>query len=81
MKGLRLTQIRSLGLDYSFNRYQLWECEIIPVQTTRRNLWLPGRIIHHFTGFREASEYLRGLMSRYDEIDIKLDPTNMEIDK
>ena len=81
MKGLRLTQIRSLGLDYGFNRYQLWECEIIPVQSSRPNFWMPGKIIHHFTGWIEASEYFNALAPGYDEIDLKLDPTNGEFNK
>ena len=81
MRGLRLTQIRSLGLDYGFNRYQLWECDIIPVQSTRRNVWMPGKIIHHFTGWLEASEYFNALAPQYDEIDLELDSHNMEVDR
>ena len=88
MRGLRLTQIRSLGLDYGFNRYQLWEHEIIPVQSTRKNVWMPGKIIHHiamnhncFVSWKEASEYFKALAPQYDELDLELDPHNMELSK
>jgi len=80
MKGLRLTQIRSLGFDGGFNRYQLSEHELIPVQSTRRDIWMPGKILHHFMSYVEACEYFWGLSEQYDKYDVELDPTNMELD-
>lgn len=80
MKGLRLTQIRSLGFDGGFNRYQLWEHDIVPTQSTRLDVWMPGEIIHHFTGWIEAHEYFKALAPRYDLVDLELDPRNMELD-
>lgn len=80
MKGLRLTQIRSLGFDGGFNRYQIWEHGILPVQFTGRDIWMPGKILHHFMGWIEAHKYFKVLAPQYDRIDIELDPTNMKLD-
>jgi len=71
MKGLRLTCIKSEGLKLNFYRYQLWEHEIIPVQSGRENLWLPGRIIHHLKHWLEVREYVNALGPRYEEIDLE----------
>lgn len=78
MLGLRLTQLRSLGFNGGFNRYQIWAHEIVAVQSTRPNIWMPGEILHHFLSYVEASEYFAILAPQYDEFDIELDPHNKE---
>ena len=76
MKGLRLLQIQSDGFYLNFNRYQLWEHELEYVQSTRLELWLPGRIIHHFVTLGEAVEYYSALGKDYDEIDYQISTSN-----
>jgi len=83
MKGLRLTctkNSRFLPWDFGgtwghithgFYRYQLWEHEVIPVQSTRPNVWLRGKIIHHPWNWIEAKEYFLALAPQYDELDIE----------
>ena len=83
MKGLRLTQIRSLGFDGGFNRYQLSEHEIVPVEDGKLDTWMPGKILHHFLSYVEASKYFWKLSDQFDKYqlyDVELDPTNMELD-
>lgn len=80
MKGLRLTEIRSLGFDGGFKRYQISEHDIVPVQSGRLDVWMRGEIIHHFMSWVEAFEYFSILSTEYDESDIELDPHNMELD-
>ena len=71
MKGLRATCIpserpfRKSNLVVWFNRYQLWEHEVIPVQPTRPKMWLPGKIIHHLDTKEEVEQYLRALAFQY----------------
>lgn len=70
--GKSFNAIPSWGhIPYGFYRYQLWEHEIIPVQSTRPDVWLPGKIIHHFTCWLEVREYLNALAPQYDELDIE----------
>ncbi|KKL28419.1 hypothetical protein LCGC14_2375310 [marine sediment metagenome] len=73
MKGLKLTQIKSHGFDLNFNRYQLWEYVLLPVQYRRPPVWLTetGRIIHHLQTWAEAHEYFKALAPHYDELDFE----------
>ena len=80
MKGLRLTQIKSHGFKLGFNRYQLWEHEVIYCQQSRPHFWMPGKIIHHLVSWMEASEYFKALAPQYDLIDVELDKHNLEVD-
>ena len=73
MKGLKLTQIKSHGFDLNFNRYQLWEYDLLPVQSTRPPLWLieTGRILYHLQTWAEAYTYFNALAPNFDELDVE----------
>lgn len=79
MKGLRVTCIRSerpfrkSNIVTWFYRYQIWEHELIPVQSSRNYLWLPGRIIYHLRHWKELKEYVRALSPNYDGVDFTAD--------
>ena len=72
MKGLKLTQIKSNGLSRDFNRYQLSEHTMIPIQSSRDPLWLPGRIIHHLATWDEARIYFNTMAKQYDGFDYEI---------
>ena len=71
MKGLKLTQIKSHGFHLDFNRYQLWEHDLIP-QHNRRPFWMPGRIIHHLRTGAEADGYFNVLAPQYDDVEFEI---------
>lgn len=71
MKGLLLTQIKSHGLNGNFNRYQLWEYDLIP-QYNRKPYWYRGEIKYHCRTWEEASEYFDALAPYYEDVDFNI---------
>jgi len=70
-EGLAPPFDKSTWAVLGFNRYQIWEHDLIFQQSTRRVFWLPGKIIHHLEDEAEVKAYLYGLAPEYD--DVKLD--------
>ncbi len=77
MKGLRLTEIKSqvctmTGLELSLIRYQLWSHDLMPIQSTRRPLWLSGELIYNLRTRVEATEYFNVLAPEYDDLEVEI---------